>query len=56
MEADSIISFKKTIEKFIDSGDINDVPASMPNVTNRDSGGVREENTKKWLGFQAFPK
>lgn len=50
MEADSIIRFKKTIEKFIDNGDISDVPA---NLTNMDVG---VENTKKWLGFHALPK
>lgn len=56
MEADSLIRFKKTTEKFIDNGDLSDVPASMPNLTNIDVGGVREENTEERLGFHAVPK
>lgn len=54
-EADSIIRSEKVIE-FIDNRDISDVPASITNLTNMGGGGVREERTKKCLGFQALPK
>jgi len=54
MEADSAIRFKKTAEKFTDNRDLSDVPATMPNLTNMDVGGVRDENIKKWLGFHAL--
>lgn len=51
MEADSIIRFKKAIEKFMDNGDIRDVPASITNLTNMGGGGVREESTKNVSGL-----
>lgn len=56
MEADSIMKLKKTIKKFKDNGDTSDIPTNMSNITNIDSGGVREESPKKWLGFRALPK
>lgn len=51
MEADSIIRFKKAIEKFTDNGDLSDVPSSMTNLTNMGDGEVREESTKKVSGL-----
>lgn len=52
MEVDSIIRFKKAIEKFIDNGDIRDVPASMTNLTNM--GGKRRKHKKCVWAFMLF--